>query len=62
MHGEPVSPDDLLQMMTVYGLEHHYPLIRGHHEAVLREMAGWAGWKLLSRIDAAAFPGDDSVT
>lgn len=52
MSGKPVSLEDLLQMMAEYGLEHHYPVMRGHHGSVLAEMAAWAGWKILPRIDS----------
>ncbi|MEI6874989.1 MAG: hypothetical protein WCL50_07650 [Spirochaetota bacterium] len=47
-----VSLEDLLQMMASYGLEHHYPIMRGHHANTLREMAAWAGWVILPRIEA----------
>lgn len=56
MGGEHVSPNDIVQMMTVYGLEHHYPLMRGWHENVLREMAAWAGWSILPRLDSSNLP------
>lgn len=52
MGGEKVSLEDFLQMMAAYGLEHHYPLMRGHHYATLRDIADWAGWSILPRIDA----------
>ena len=52
MGKEAVSLADLLQMMAAYGLEHHYPVMRGHHYDVLKEMAGWAGWTILPWIGA----------
>lgn len=52
MAGESVSIEDFLQMMISYGLEHHYPIMRGHHYEELKEIAGWAGWSVQSRIRA----------
>jgi len=49
---EQVSLEDLLQMMAAYGLEHHYPVMHGHHYDTLNEMAGWADWTMLPRIGA----------
>jgi len=49
-----VSLEDLLQMMAAYGLEHHYPIMHGHHYDTLNEMAGWAGWTMLPRIGAGS--------
>jgi L-fucose isomerase-like protein len=56
MGEDRVSPDDLLHMMAAYGLEHHYPVMRGHHGADLVEMAAWAGWSILPRLDSRASP------
>jgi L-fucose isomerase-like protein len=56
MDGKTVAPEDLLHMMAAYGLEHHYPVMKGHHYSSLREIAAWAGWKILPRIDAREFP------
>jgi len=47
-----VSLEDLLHMMAVYGLEHHYPIMRGHHFGTLKEMAAWAGWAILPHVDS----------
>ncbi len=52
MGGEPVSLEDLVQMMAAYGLEHHYPVMHGHHYDTLNEIAGWADWTMLPRIGA----------
>ncbi|MGA2548135.1 MAG: hypothetical protein ABSF43_16425 [Rectinemataceae bacterium] len=52
MGGVRVSLEDLLQMMAYYGLEHHYPVMRGRHFETLREMAVWAGWTILPFISA----------
>lgn len=51
-----VTPEDLLQMMATYGLEHHYPVMRGHHFATVWEIAAWAGWTVLPWIDAFESP------
>jgi hypothetical protein len=52
MDGSSVSLEDLLQMISQYGLEHHYPIMRGRHFSVLGEMAGWAGWTILPFVSA----------
>jgi L-fucose isomerase-like protein len=41
--GELYSVQDFIQTIADYGLEHHYPLMRGHWEEPLRELAAWSG-------------------
>ncbi len=53
---DKVSLEDLLHMMAAYGLEHHYPIMRERHFDTLKEMAAWAGWAILPRIDARGNP------
>ncbi|MBC8452657.1 MAG: hypothetical protein H8D65_02250, partial [Spirochaetes bacterium] len=38
-NGFSCSAADFLQSITTYGFEHHYPIMRGHHEAAVREAA-----------------------
>jgi len=45
--GQDCSTSQLLQAITDYGLDHHYPIMRGHWEKVLREIASWTGMKIL---------------
>lgn len=52
MGNESISIEDFLQMMISYGLEHHYPIMRGHHYELVREIAGWAGWAVQPKISA----------
>jgi len=56
MGRDAVSLEDLLHMMAFYGLEHHYPIMRGHHYETLKEMAAWAGWTILPRVDSRDSP------
>lgn len=60
-NGEPVSAADFLENIVCYGMEHHYPIMRGHHEAAIREMATWAGIEVMevhrSSVYARAYPG-----
>ncbi len=46
-NGEPCTAADFLQCITRYGLEHHYPIMRGHHEDAVREFASWTGIQVL---------------
>jgi len=46
-HGQDCSVSQLLQLIAENGLDHHYPIMRGHHEKVLRELAAWTGMKVL---------------
>jgi L-fucose isomerase-like protein len=45
--GEGYSAQDFVQTIADYGLEHHYPLMKGHWEKVLRELAAWSGMEIL---------------
>lgn len=45
--GVPVRAVDFLESIVLYGFEHHYPVMRGHHEAAVREFASWAGIEVL---------------
>lgn len=45
--GESCTVADFLQSITTYGFEHHYPIMRGHYEAAVREFAAWMGIKVL---------------
>lgn len=56
MGGKTVAPEDFLHMMAAYGLEHHYPVMKGRHHSTLKEIAGWAGWEILPYIDARENP------
>lgn len=53
--GVPCTSADFLETMTWYGFEHHYPIMRGHHEAAVREYAAWNGLKILEIRRAAAY-------
>ncbi len=46
-NGRPCTVGDFLESITVFGLEHHYPVMRGHHEAVIREFAAWTGIEIM---------------
>lgn len=37
----PLQARDILETITLLGFEHHYPVARGHLEAVYRELAFW---------------------
>jgi len=50
MNGEPVSVPDLIETIAYYGLEHHYPLARGQWTDAFREIAAWAGIRVLSKV------------
>ncbi|MBI9106674.1 MAG: hypothetical protein JEZ04_08010 [Spirochaetales bacterium] len=50
--GQNYSTSQLLQAITDYGLDHHYPILHGHWEDVLRELASWTGMKVLEMPDA----------
>ena len=43
----PVSIPDFLECISKYGLDHHYPVMRGHHEDTVRELAAWADIRIL---------------
>ncbi len=43
INGESLSLEEFIETLAVYGLEHHYPMMMGHHETICREMANWAG-------------------
>lgn len=45
--GRSCCTSQLLQAVADYGLDHHYPIMHGHWEKVLREMASWTGMKVL---------------
>lgn len=46
-NGCDVTAADFLENISIYGFEHHYPIMRGHHEAAIREFASWAGIEVL---------------
>lgn len=48
-----VSLSDFLQMIAYYGLEHHYPIMRGHYFNILDEIAGWSRLSILNKIDSS---------
>lgn len=54
-NGAPCSAADFLQSITTYGFEHHYPIMRGHHEDAVRELASWTGVKVLDIPKAERF-------
>ncbi len=54
-NGRHCSCADFLEGVAKYGFEHHYPIIRGHHEAALRELAGWCGMRVLDMPVAAVY-------
>jgi len=54
-NGEPCTAADFLQSITTYGFEHHYPIMRGHHEAAVRELASWTGIHVLDIPKAERF-------
>ena len=39
--GVPLSLADLVNTVMTQGIEHHFALLPGHHEAALREVAAW---------------------
>jgi hypothetical protein len=47
---EPLSISDLVETIAYYGLEHHYPLARGHWIDTFRELAAWTGIKILPKV------------
>jgi len=53
--GVPCTSADFLETMSWYGFEHHYPIMRGHHEAAVREYAAWNGLKILEIRKAAVY-------
>lgn len=59
--GISCTASDFLENITDYGFEHHYPIMRGHHEASIRELASWAGLEVLELRKATSyvqrFPG-----
>lgn len=42
-----VSINDFVETVSAYGIEHHYPVCRGHIEYVYREMVSWMGLQVL---------------
>jgi L-fucose isomerase-like protein len=46
-NGKIITCSDFLESITKYGLDHHYPIMRGHNENVIREFASWAGIDVL---------------
>ena len=44
---QKVSIKDFVETVGAYGIEHHYPVCRGHIENVYREMASWMGLQVL---------------
>lgn len=53
--GVPCTTADFLETISWYAFEHHYPIMRGHHEAAVREYAAWNGLKILEIRKAAAY-------
>jgi len=59
-----ISVRDFIETMGAYGVEHHYPVCRGHVEHVYREMAAWMGvevlafkrWKPYKQLTAHSIP------
>lgn len=41
MDGEPISTLDLVNTIMARGLQHHFPIVSGHVEEVVREIAAW---------------------
>lgn len=50
MDGKPIKALDLVNTVMVYGFQHHYPLVKGDVEAVMRELAAWLDIGILNLI------------
>lgn len=48
MAGEDVSLGDVVNTIMVEGIEHHFILAKGHHEAVVQEVAAWLGINIIN--------------
>ena len=43
MDGQPLSSLTLANTILSRGLQHHFPIVSGHVEAEVREIAAWLG-------------------
>lgn len=50
--GESATLNDVISTVMGHGVEHHFILVPGHHQAVLSEFGAWAGLRHLNRLPA----------
>lgn len=50
--GDPATLDDVISTVMGHGVEHHFILVPGHHQAVLAEFGAWAGLRPLGPLPA----------
>ena len=55
MAGQPLAIPDLIETISYYGLEHHYPLARGDWSDAFQELAAWTGIEVLQKMDYQDF-------